>query len=87
MARHYRYTVRITPEEDGQRYYVTVPALPGCFSQGRAIEEARSNAMEAIALHIRSLREDGLEIPLETPGGERTCCRCRRASAMAASIH
>jgi predicted RNase H-like HicB family nuclease len=61
MARRYRYTVRIIPEEDGQGYYVTVPALPGCFSQGRTIEEV-------IAFHIRALREDGLDIPLEAPG-------------------
>ena len=40
MAR-YRYTVDILPEEDGKDYYVVVPALPGCFSQGRTIEEAK----------------------------------------------
>ena len=71
MARRYRYTVRIIPEEDGQGYYVTVPALAGCFSQGRTIEEARGNAVKAIALHIRSLREDGLDIPLEAPGASQ----------------
>jgi antitoxin HicB len=63
--RRYRYTVQIIPEEDGRGYYVTVPALPGCFSQGRTIEEAKRNAQKAILLHVRSLRADGLDVPVE----------------------
>ena len=63
--RRYRYTILIVPEEDGRGYYVTVPALPGCFSQGRTIEEATRNAQKGIALHVQALRADGLEIPVE----------------------
>ncbi len=63
--RRYRYTIQIVPEEDGNGYYVVVPALPGCFSQGRSIEEAESHARKAIALHVRSLRADGLDVPTE----------------------
>jgi len=44
-------------EEGG--YYVTVPSLPGCFSQGRTREEALKNIEEAIALHMETLAEDG----------------------------
>jgi predicted RNase H-like HicB family nuclease len=36
----------IRREEDG-RYSVAVPALPGCFSWGNTIEEARHNIREA----------------------------------------
>jgi antitoxin HicB len=63
--RRYRYTILIVPERDRRGYYVTVPALPGCFSQGRTIEDARRNAQKAIALHVQSLRADGFEIPVE----------------------
>lgn len=63
--RRYRYTIQIVPEEDGKGYYVVVPALPGCFSQGRSIEEAERNARKAIALHVRSLRADGMDVPTE----------------------
>jgi predicted RNase H-like HicB family nuclease len=33
-------------EEDG-RYSVAVPALPGCYSCGDSVEEARANIREA----------------------------------------
>ena len=69
--RRLRYTIQIIPEEDGRGYYVTVPALPGCFSQGRTIEAATRNAREAITLHVRSLRADGVEIPVEAEGAFR----------------
>jgi len=36
-------------EQDEAGYYVAeVPALPGCFSQGRSQEEAVTNIQEAI---------------------------------------
>jgi antitoxin HicB len=44
---------------------VTVPALPGCVSQGDTLELAIANVREAIALHIEGLRADGEEIPEE----------------------
>ena len=59
-----RFAIDVLPEEDGRGYYVVVPALPGCFSQGRTIEEAMKHAKEAIALHVRSLRKEGEAIPL-----------------------
>jgi len=39
------------PEEDNG-YSVSVPALPGCFSQGDTFEEALENIKEAISLHL-----------------------------------
>ena len=36
-------------EKDETGYFVAeVPALPGCFSQGKTIEEATTNIKEAI---------------------------------------
>ncbi len=43
--------VIITKGEDGW-YVVTVPALPGCISQGRTIREAKENNREAISLYL-----------------------------------
>lgn len=44
------------PDSD---YGVTVPDLPGCFSAGFTIEEAVTNAREAIELHIEGLLDAG----------------------------
>lgn len=65
MRKKFRYTVEIIPEEDGIGYYVIVPALPGCFSQGRTIEEAKKNIEKAIALHIKALKNAGESVPTE----------------------
>lgn len=50
-------------EEGG--YWVDVPSLPGCFSQGETIDEAMNNAREAIELHIQGLKDEGQEVPKE----------------------
>ena len=47
--------------EDGY-YVVTVPALPGCISQGKTESEAKKNIKEAIELHLECLAEDGIPI-------------------------
>jgi len=40
---------KIIVEKDETGYYVAeVPALPGCFTQGRTIEEVKKNIKEAI---------------------------------------
>lgn len=62
---HYRFSIEVLPEEDGKGYYVVVPSLPGCFSQGKTVEEAVRNTQEAIALHVQSLQKQGEEIPSE----------------------
>ena len=59
-----RFKVRIERDEDGW-YAVTVPALPGCISQGRTEAEARRNIKEAIKLHLTSLAEEGVPIRQE----------------------
>jgi predicted RNase H-like HicB family nuclease len=56
------YRILLTPEEEGG-FSVSVPALPGCFTQCETIEEAIEMAKEAIGLYIESLEEDGEPIP------------------------
>jgi antitoxin HicB len=56
------YRILLTPEEEGG-FSVSVPALPGCFTQGETIEEAIEMAKEAISLYVESLEEDGEPVP------------------------
>ncbi len=58
------YTVLIHAAEEGG-YWVEVPALPGCFSQGESMEEVLKNVREAIELHLEALREEGEALPQE----------------------
>ena len=54
--------VIIYPGEDN--YWVAeVPGLPGCISQGKTCEEARTNIKEAINAYINAIKEDGISVP------------------------
>jgi predicted RNase H-like HicB family nuclease len=59
-----RYTVVLEREADGG-YVVSVPALPGCVSQGDTRSEALANIREAIELYIEDCREAGDPVPIE----------------------
>ena len=58
----YSYKILLTKEDEGG-YMVTVPALPGCITQGDNIEEAMVMAQEAIELYIEELQARGEKIP------------------------
>jgi predicted RNase H-like HicB family nuclease len=58
------YTVVLEAAEEGG-FVVSVPALPGCFTQGENRAEALKNAREAIAAYVEDLRSRGEEIPRE----------------------
>lgn len=56
------YTVVIHKAEEGG-YWVEVPALPGCYSQGETPEEVLENVKEAIQLYLETLRDEGKPPP------------------------
>jgi antitoxin HicB len=56
------YRVLKEQDEDGV-FVATVPALPGCVSQGATRPEAVANAREAVAAYIESLRKHGEAVP------------------------
>ena len=58
----YRITLRKEPEGG---YTVLVPALPGCVTYGKTVEEAIEMARDAINGYIESLIDDGEAIPVE----------------------
>ena len=64
MVRKY-YKAIFEPQDEGG-YTVTVPALPGCISEGDTYDEALENIQDAINLYLESLQADGLPIPEET---------------------
>ena len=50
--------VVLEPSEDGG-YTATVPALPGCISEGSSREDALRNIEEAIRLYLEPVDDDG----------------------------
>ena len=51
-------------EESG--FWVEVPALPGCYSQGESIDESLHNVREAIELYLEVLGEEGQDAPRDS---------------------
>jgi antitoxin HicB len=62
MATPREYEVVLMHEDDGG-FSVTVPALPGCVSQGETRDEALAMIREAIEVYIESLVAHGDPIP------------------------
>ena len=59
-----KYTVIFEPAEEGG-YVASVPALPGCLSQGETFEEARVMIRDAMQGYLEVLKEEKQEIPRE----------------------
>ena len=57
-----RYPVIIHKDPDSD-YGVTVPDLPGCFTAGDTVDDAITQAVEAIECHIEGLVLDSETIP------------------------
>jgi len=60
----YHYNIMLRPEPEGG-YTALVPALPGCVTYGRTIDEAREMAKDAISAYIASLRKHKDPIPTD----------------------
>ena len=57
--RYYSFEIIIEKEPEDEGYFAYSPTLPGCFSNGKTIEETKRNIREAISLHWESLRAHG----------------------------
>jgi antitoxin HicB len=60
----YQFTVVVERQPEGG-YLVSVPSLPGCYTEGRTLEEAREMATDAIRAYCASLVKHGEPIPVE----------------------
>ena len=59
-----RYLMIIEPGE--RNFSAYLPDLPGCIATGKSLEEVRQRMREAMELHLKGMREDGLPIPPPT---------------------
>jgi len=61
----YNYTAFFEPAKEGG-YVVSVPALPGCLTQGETFEEAEIMIEDAIGLYLQTLYDLKENIPIES---------------------
>ena len=66
VPRAFAYSVFYEQAAEGG-YVASVPALPGCHTQGETLEETERNVKEAVALYLESLADHGEAIPEEGP--------------------
>lgn len=59
------YSVIVHDAEEGG-YWVEVPALPGCYSQGESADETLANVKEAIAIYLEALEDENAAIPTDS---------------------
>ena len=59
----YDFKVLLEADEDAGGYVVSCPALPGCYTQGDAIDEALENIEEAILLCLEDMMAQNQPIP------------------------
>jgi len=60
----YQFTIIIERQPKGE-YLVTVPALPGCYTEGQTLEEAIQMASDVIRAYCASLLKHGEPVPVE----------------------
>ncbi len=60
------YSYRTIIEKDGKFYHGFVPALSGCHTYGKTIEETKKNLNEAIEGYLLSCARHGDSIPSDT---------------------
>jgi len=63
MLNYIKLYPAIFEQLDNKEFSVFFPDVLGCVSAGDTFEEAYSNAIEALTLHLSSLIEDGDEVP------------------------
>jgi antitoxin HicB len=61
-----RYTMLLERGETEDVWVASVPALPGCVTQGRTIEATIERAREAVAGHMAALADLGEPVPDDT---------------------
>ena len=59
------YSILLDPDAESG-FTVTVPALPGCITEGETVDECLDNAREAIQLYLEDLTATGQPIPEES---------------------
>lgn len=58
------YTVIYEADPEGG-FVASVPALPGCYSQGDTLEETEQHIIEAIELYLETIHDGHGDVPEE----------------------
>ena len=61
--RFYSFQVVIEKEPEDEGYYAYSPTVPGCFSNGKTLEEARLNMRQAIERHVEAEHSPTFSVP------------------------
>ena len=64
----YQYTAVFEPDKEVGGYSVSIPFLPGCFSEGETFEKALSNIQEAASLYLEVMKKNKEKILREESG-------------------
>ena len=59
----YSFQIIIEKEPEDEGYFAYTSTVPGCFSNGRTIEEAKRNIRQAIEQHLASMLEHSQLVP------------------------
>ena len=76
-----RYPIAIETGDSKHAHGVAVPGLSGCFSAGDTLDEALTNAREAILLHLEGLLDVGRSLPIPPQSNS-----CIASAAIAAGL-
>lgn len=57
--RFYSFEIVIEKEPEDEGYFAYSPTLPGCFSNGRTVEETKRSMREAVQQHFQSILAHG----------------------------
>ncbi|MEG6617365.1 type II toxin-antitoxin system HicB family antitoxin [Peptococcaceae bacterium 1198_IL3148] len=63
---NYEIKIRKLTEEEGGGWFVEIPLLPGCMSDGETVEEAIANIVDAKKSWIKTCLELGRDVPEPT---------------------
>ena len=78
---------RVVCEWDGELWYVKVPSVPGCHTQGKNLTEIRRRIREALSLFVRDAKRAELEFEFVLPKSVRNLvARTRKLRAQAEAI-
>jgi len=65
--KYYSFEVVIESEPEDGGYSAYSPSLPGCFSNGATLEEAKHNIREVISQHVETLLAHDQPVPPAPP--------------------
>jgi predicted RNase H-like HicB family nuclease len=62
-VKFYSFQIIIEKESEDAGYFAYSPTVPGCFSNGKTIEETKHNIRQAIEQHLVSMLAHSQPVP------------------------